>query len=44
LQALSLGHTAGIREVYETAGVNFDFSESYISELMQFVWAEMEAL
>ena len=44
LQALSLGHTAGIREVYETAGVNFDFSESYISELMQFVWAEMEGL
>ena len=44
LQALSLGHTAGIREVYETAGVHFDFSEAYISELMQFVWGEMEAL
>jgi len=44
LKALSLGHTAGIREVYETAGVKFDFSEGYINELMDFVWKEMEAL
>jgi oligoendopeptidase F len=42
LKALSLGHTASIKEVYETAGVRFDFSESYIKELMDFVWAEME--
>jgi oligoendopeptidase F len=44
LDALSLGHTAGIKEVYETAGVKFDFSEAYINELMEFVWGEMEAL
>jgi len=44
LDALSLGHTAGIRKVYETAGVKFDFSEDYIKELMDFVWAEMEAI
>jgi oligoendopeptidase F len=44
LAALSLGHTAGIREVYETAGVKFDFSESYIRELMDFVGREMDAL
>jgi oligoendopeptidase F len=44
LKALSLGHTAGIREVYETAGVKFDFSEAYIKELMDFVGGELEAL
>jgi oligoendopeptidase F len=44
LKALSLGHTAGIREVYETAGIRFDFSESYIKELMDFVGAELEAI
>jgi oligoendopeptidase F len=44
LEALSLGHTAGIKEVYETAGVKFDFSESNIKTLMDFVWNEMEQL
>jgi oligoendopeptidase F len=44
LEALSLGHTVGIKEVYETAGVKFDFSEAYINELMEFVWGEMEGL
>jgi len=44
LKGLTLGHTAGIREVYETAGVRFDFSESYIKELMEFVREEMEKI
>jgi oligoendopeptidase F len=44
LKALSLGHTAGIREVYEAAGIRFDFSESYIKELMDFVGTELEAI
>lgn len=44
LNALALGHTAGLREVYETAGIKFDFSESYIRELMEFVSLELEAL
>lgn len=44
LKALELGHTAGIREVYEAAGIRFDFSASYIEELMAFVWEEMEKL
>lgn len=44
LAALSLGYSAGIREVYETAGVKFDFSEDYIRELMDFVRSEMESL
>jgi len=42
LQALALGNTASIREVYAAAGIRFDFSESYIQELMAFVATEME--
>jgi oligoendopeptidase F len=44
LKALSLGHTAGIREVYEAAGVRFDFSEEYIKELMDFVGQELKLI
>jgi oligoendopeptidase F len=44
LNALALGHTAGIREVYETAGIRFDFSKENIRELMDFVGEEMRRL
>lgn len=44
LQALSLGYTCSIGEVYETAGVSFDFSESYVSELSDFVLTEWKKL
>ena len=44
LNALALGHTAGIREVYETAGVRFDFSRENIRNLMEFVQQELDAL
>jgi oligoendopeptidase F len=40
-QALSLGYTTSIPEIYKTAGVSFDFSETYISELMEFVELEL---
>lgn len=40
--ALSLGYTRSIHEVYEAAGVSFDFSKKYVSELMQFVYEEIE--
>ena len=40
-QALSLGYTTSIPEIYKTAGVSFDFSEAYISELMEFVELEL---
>ena len=40
--ALSLGYTRSIHEVYEAAGVFFDFSKKYVSELMQFVYKEIE--
>lgn len=39
--ALSLGYTKTIGEIYETAGVKFDFSESYIKELMKFVKSQL---
>lgn len=41
-KALSLGYTRSIHEVYEAAGVSFDFSKEYVSELMQFVFEEIE--
>lgn len=44
MAALSLGHTAGIREVYEAAGIRFDFSAARIQELMDFVGTELEEL
>jgi oligoendopeptidase F len=44
LNALALGHTAGIREVYEMAGIRFDFSKENIRELMAFVQQELEAV
>lgn len=44
LDALKMGYTASIAEVYEKAGVRFDFSESYIRELAGFVTEEWEKL
>ena len=40
--ALSLGSTRSIPEVYAAAGIRFDFSDSYISELAEFVKGELE--
>ena len=43
-KALKLGYTQPIPEVYEAAGIRFDFSQEYIRELMSFVKAELEKL
>lgn len=40
--ALKLGYTRSIPEVYRAAGIRFDFSEDYIKGLMQFVWGELK--
>ena len=40
--ALSLGYTKSIPEVYEAAGIVFDFSTDYVSELASFLQNEME--
>ena len=44
LDALKLGYTKTIREIYETAGIKFDFSAAYIQELVGFVHHELEIL
>lgn len=44
IEALKLGYTRSIKEIYKTAGVEFDFSASYIRELAQFVIAELKKL
>ena len=44
LAALKLGYTKTIKEIYEAAGIKFDFSKEYISELMDFVKSELDEL
>jgi oligoendopeptidase F len=44
LNALKLGYTRPIPEVYAAANIRFDFSLAYIRELMQFVRDEMEKI
>jgi oligoendopeptidase F len=41
LNALKLGYTKSIPEIYEAADIKFDFSQAYIRELMDFVKVEM---
>ncbi|EJS68997.1 M3 family oligoendopeptidase [Bacillus cereus] len=43
-KALSLGSSKSIKEVYETAGIRFDFSGETIKELMAFVEVELDLL
>lgn len=42
--ALSLGGTKTLPELYKTAGLEFDFSPEKIKDLVEFVWSEMEGL
>jgi oligoendopeptidase F len=44
IQALSLGGTKTLPELYEAAGLRFDFSGPYIEELMLFVEEELKEL
>jgi oligoendopeptidase F len=44
LDALKLGYTKTIKEIYEAAGIKFDFSAAYVKELAEFVKAEMDKL
>ncbi len=44
LEALKLGYTATIPEIYEKAGIKFDFSREYIAELIGFVKSELDEL
>ncbi len=41
LDALKLGYTKTIKEIYETAGIEFNFSAGYVKELAEFVKEEL---
>ena len=43
-EALKLGYTKGIKEIYKTAGIEFNFSAEYISELADFLNTELESI
>jgi oligoendopeptidase F len=42
--ALSVGYTQTIPEIYKQAGIRFDFTESYLKELADFVRGELNKL
>ncbi|MBC7912867.1 MAG: M3 family oligoendopeptidase, partial [Pyrinomonadaceae bacterium] len=42
LAALKLGYTKSIKEIYKTAGIEFDFSSDYVHKLAQFIKAELD--
>lgn len=44
INALSLGGTKTLPELYNTAGLNFNLSPNYIKKLMEFVNTEMEQM
>lgn len=44
MNALKLGYTKTIPEIYAAAGIRFDFSKKYIKDLMSFVRGELAAL
>lgn len=44
MDALKLGYTKTIKEIYETAGIKFDFSAEYVKELAEFVKGEMDKI
>ena len=41
-KALELGYTRSIPEIYETADIKFDFSDSYLKEIANFVEVELK--
>ena len=44
MKALKLGYTKSIGEIYESAGIKFDFSAKYVKELANFIKEELEKL
>ena len=42
--ALKLGYTKSIPDIYSAAGIQFNFSADYISELFSFVNSELASL
>jgi oligoendopeptidase F len=44
LNALKLGYTRSVPEIYKEAGISFDFSLSYVREIAKFLKHELELL
>jgi oligoendopeptidase F len=44
MNALALGGTKTLPELYQTAGLQFDFSPAYVKNLMDFTNQELEKL
>ncbi|MFI5150880.1 MAG: M3 family oligoendopeptidase [Bacteroidia bacterium] len=44
ISALQLGYTRTIGELYQTAGIQFDFSKQYVAELATFMKKEIDLL
>ena len=42
--ALRLGYTRNVKDIYNAAGIEFNFSRKYVHELGQFIQQEIEAL
>ena len=40
-EALKLGYTKSIGEIYQTAGIEFNFSHAYVNELAEFIKAQL---
>ncbi len=43
-EALGLGYSLSVPEIYEKAGIKFDFSKKYIKELMDFMVKELSEI
>ena len=43
-RALKLGYTKSIGEIYETAGIQFDFSAKYVKELSEFIKTQLSEI
>ena len=42
IAALKLGYTKTIGEIYQTAGIEFNFTQPYVKELVDFVKDELD--
>lgn len=44
MAALKLGYTKSIKEIYKTAGIEFNFSQAYVKELVDFIKDELKKI
>jgi len=44
MEALKLGYTRSIEEIYQTAGIEFNFSQKYVKELVDFIQEELNKI